>query len=185
MKEEKFKFLLKDFLFLLIGILIAFWLGKSNFLDQISVWSSGLPFYNQILSFITGFFFVSVFTAVPASVLLVHLSESYPIVLIAFWAAFGSVLGDFLIFYLIRHRVKKDTSLILGANLSKRLASIFQIKAVRWLVPVVGAFIVASPFPDEIGLTLMGFSHLPARLFVVLSFFLNFLGLLLLLLAFS
>ena len=43
---------------------------------------------------------------------------------------------------------------------------------------VMGAIIIASPFPDEVGISLMGISQLKNWQFLVISFLLNSLGIL-------
>ncbi|MEK7660290.1 MAG: hypothetical protein AAB343_03750 [Patescibacteria group bacterium] len=42
----------------------------------------------------------------------------------------------------------------------------------------MGAIIIASPFPDEVGISLMGISQLKNWQFLVISFLLNSLGIL-------
>ena len=50
-------------------------------------------------------------------------------------------------------------------------------------MPLVGAFIVASPLPDEVGLVMMGLSKVRTAWFVPTVFVLDFLGILALSLA--
>lgn len=52
-----------------------------------------------------------------------------------------------------------------------------------WLAPVLGAMVIISPFPDEVGVSLMGISKLKHWQFLVLSFMLNSLGALLVVVA--
>ena len=40
----------------------------------------------------------------------------------------------------------------------------------------MGGLIIASPFPDELGIGLLGFSKMRTRWFVLLSFTFNFIG---------
>jgi hypothetical protein len=47
----------------------------------------------------------------------------------------------------------------------------------RWIAFVLGAVIIASPLPDELGIAILGFARLGSNLFVPLSFVSNFLGL--------
>ena len=55
---------------------------------------------------------------------------------------------------------------------------ILHLKFFKWLIPFMGALVVASPLPDEIGLAMMGFSKIRTSLFIPISFLLNFLGIL-------
>jgi hypothetical protein len=43
----------------------------------------------------------------------------------------------------------------------------------------VGGLIIASPLPDELGISVWGFSKLKTAWFIPLSFFCNFVGILL------
>ncbi|KKR47070.1 MAG: hypothetical protein UT80_C0011G0001, partial [Parcubacteria group bacterium GW2011_GWC1_40_13] len=60
----------------------------------------------------------------------------------------------------------------------KRLFSIFRPKLFKWLIPFIGALIIASPLPDEAGLAMMGLSKMKTSVFIPISFALNFLGIL-------
>ena len=52
------------------------------------------------------------------------------------------------------------------------------LRIFRWLIAFLGALIIASPLPDELGLTMMGFSKIKTSLFIPISFLLNSLGIL-------
>jgi hypothetical protein len=54
--------------------------------------------------------------------------------------------------------------------------SIFKTKLFYWFVPFFGAVIIASPFPDEIGVSMLGMSKLGSRYFLLISFVFNSLG---------
>jgi hypothetical protein len=47
------------------------------------------------------------------------------------------------------------------------------------VLPVVGAVIIASPLPDELGLALLGFSRIDRRYFFAISYTMNFIGIVL------
>ena len=51
------------------------------------------------------------------------------------------------------------------------------------MAPAVGAIVVASPLPDEFGLTLLGLTKMPKKRFLALMFGLNFVGILFIALA--
>ena len=44
------------------------------------------------------------------------------------------------------------------------------------MLPVIGAIIIASPLPDELGVSLMGMSQMKASRFILLSYILNSIG---------
>jgi hypothetical protein len=45
-----------------------------------------------------------------------------------------------------------------------------------WLLPLVGAIIIASPLPDEPGVAMLGISKIRRWVFTVVVFFLNTIG---------
>ena len=58
----------------------------------------------------------------------------------------------------------------------KRFFAVFHRRMFRWVLPFVGALIIASPFPDEIGLGLMGLSRMRVRDLMIISFVMNAIG---------
>jgi len=56
--------------------------------------------------------------------------------------------------------------------------SVSRSKVWKALIPVIAGLIIASPLPDEIGVALFGASKFEPKKFVFISYFLNFLGIL-------
>ncbi len=129
-------------------------------------------------SFIAGMFFVSAFTVAPAAAVLIELFQANSLWAVAATGGLGALVGDWVMFRFLRDRVAEDLSYLLKRSGFGRLRAAFALESLRWLMPLIGALIIASPFPDEIGLALMGFSRLRTAVFVPLSFTLNFLGIL-------
>jgi len=67
----------------------------------------------------------------------------------------------------------------------QHLTKLMRHRFLRWSLPIIGAFIIASPFPDEIGVALMGLSKIKNYQFVLLSLLLDIGGVFLLVSAFS
>lgn len=131
-------------------------------------------------AFITGIFFVSIFTVAPASVILFDLARTLNPVLIATLAGAGGVLGDYVIFAFLRDKVFDELKPIFykfGGTLLKKL---FLTPYFSWLIPIFGAVIVASPLPDEAGITMLGLSKVKTWQFLVITFLLNSIGILIL-----
>ena len=61
----------------------------------------------------------------------------------------------------------------------KRIKLLLKLKLFRWLTFFAGGLIIASPFPDELGISLLGFSKMRTSWFIPLSFALNCIGILL------
>jgi len=43
---------------------------------------------------------------------------------------------------------------------------VLYLKYLSWSLPVIGAVIIASPFPDELGISLMGFSKMKTPYYI-------------------
>ena len=89
---------------------------------------------------------------------------------VAFVGGLGSVVYDMSIFTLFRQHARKRVSEFLKTTVSTRQ------RLPRWLLPVVGAVIIASPLPDELAAGFLGLSSMKVWKFLVLSFLLNALG---------
>lgn len=132
--------------------------------------------FGYVGAFIAGIFFVSVFTVAPAAVVLFFLADHLSPLLVALFAGIGAVIGDYLIFRFLRDQVfdeLKPMFLKSGGNI---LVKLFKTPYFVWLLPLVGAFIIASPFPDEVGIGLLGVSKLKSWQFILLSLLLNSVG---------
>lgn len=132
---------------------------------------------------ITGLLFVSFFTAAPAVVLLVALSDDYSPLTIAFYAALGSAIGDWIILKLFEERVGYE--LIPLARKWRIMPFIRRLKSKknRDRTVILGMLAIASPMPDEVGIGLMGLAHLPTVSLLIITFLLNAAGILVLVLA--
>jgi hypothetical protein len=89
------------------------------------------------------------------------------------------VAGDYLIFAFVRDRISQDVAYLLQGPRFKRMFYIFGRPHFRRVLPIAGALIIASPFPDELGLALLGFSRIDRRYFFAISYAMNFIGLVL------
>lgn len=173
-RYKKWKY--KNTFFLIISLLVLFYITEIALGQQIV---HSIAKLGYIGSFVAGIFFVSTFTVAPASVVLLKLAELYNPFIIALSAGFGAVIGDYLIFRFFKDTVFEEIKPIFmklgGSNLSRVISNAY----FSWIPPVLGALIIASPFPDEIGVGLMGLSKLKNWQFLIISFLLNSLGILL------
>ncbi len=162
--------------FLLVVILVLVFYFTNTEIGQQAIHSISRLGY--IGSFVAGIFFVSTFTVAPAGVVLFKLAQIYNPIFIALSAGVGAVLGDYLIFRFLKDNVFEEIKPVfmkLGGSYIQRLLS---TPYFAWFAPVLGAIIIASPFPDEIGVGLMGISKLKNWQFLTISFLLNSLGIL-------
>ena len=177
MKNKNNSFLLQDLVIIAVSILVAIILVRTDVLITLLTSTRELEFLG---SFVAGIFFTSIFTVPVATVTLGEIAQAHGLVETAALGALGSVVGDLIIFRFVRDRFSEHlTTLIKQTGAKKRLKSLFRLRLFRWLTFLMGGIIIASPLPDEIGISLLGFSKMKVSLFIPLSFTLNFIGILL------
>lgn len=127
-------------------------------------------------AFITGIFFVSTFTVALAAVVLFHLADHLNPFEVAILAGLGAVVGDYIIFRFFKDKVFQELKPLFDRLAGSRISELLQTPYFAWLLPVIGATIIASPLPDEIGVGILGIAKMKPWKFVLLSFFLNAIG---------
>jgi hypothetical protein len=112
------------------------------------------------------------------------------------FATLGAVAGNLVVLNLIKddglhHEIRHLFSVLAHRKAIKHKRPIpvkitryhqhlsSQAKIRRWhfLLSLLGALIIISPLPDEMGISLLGWSSMDKRIFAILSFFLNGIGL--------
>lgn len=168
----------RDLLIVTAAILAAIVLVESGMLDY---FLSAVQEQYMLASFITGIFFTSAFTITPAAIVLVHIASEWqhPII-IALASGLGAMLGDAALFLFVRDVFAADLEYFLKARKMGRFIYYLRIGKFRWFAPVVGALIILSPLPDELGLTLLGFTRIPLWAVLGITFVLNSIGIYLL-----
>lgn len=178
LKNYKYKGLALIF----ISILLAIFLSKYNFLNNGLFNLRHIPL---IGSFLAGIFYVSAFTAALGILMLSDLSTTLHPIEIALLAGLGGAVGDFVIFRFFKGNLMEEITPIYNRFGGKHLTRLMYHRYFRWGLPIVGAIIIASPFPDEIGIGLLGVSKIKSYQFVILSFLLDATGVFLFVSAFS
>jgi len=158
----------------LIGLGIAFLLSR---IDSFHIYILGLGSFGYIGAFLSGMFFVSTFTVATSALVLFMLAETLPPFMLAGIAGIGAVVGDLLIFRFVQQSLRKEVIEIWSRiDCKKRIQRAMFSRSTKWILPVLGAMIIASPFPDEIGISLMGLSRMQPAQFIIISYILNTLG---------
>ena len=165
--------IMRDLAIIVFGIMLAVVLTKTHIVADL-IASSGK--FKLAGAFVAGIFFTSVFTVPLSAVALLELAKTSSLLWVAFFGALGALGGDLLIFRFFKDHVVEDFEYLLRIHESKRIRSIMHLRIVRFLTPLLGAIIIASPLPDELGIMLMGLSRVKTSLFVPLSLTFNFLG---------
>lgn len=173
-RKSQNNFIMQDISIIALSILIAIILVRTDALVRILTTTQELEF---IGSFITGLFFTSVFTTAPSIVTLGEIAQVNTIAGTAFFGALGAVIGDLVIFKFVRDRFSDHLLLLIKEKGNKRrFKALLKLKFFRFSMFMLGGLIIASPFPDELGISLMGFSKMRLSLFIPVSFVFNFIG---------
>ena len=167
--------LIKDITIIALSVLTAIILVKTGVVIDLIASSKELKLLG---SFIAGIFFTSVFTAVPATVVLAEIAQINSVIWVALFGGIGAMIGDLIIFRFIKNRLFEDILYLLKKSKSEKLISIFRLRIFRWSIAFLGALVIASPLSDELGLMMLGFSKMKTSLFIPISFLFNSLGIL-------
>ena len=162
------------FLLLFITFLIAYLLFYER---------TNLKFHDFVISlgymgtFIAGMLFAYGFTAAPATAILLILAKEQNIFLAGFIGGFGALVGDLIIFNFLRYslddEIKKLSKEKIVLYINHKTPNLFK----KYLVPVIAGFIIASPLPDEIGVSLLAASRtISIKIFSIASYLLNTAG---------
>lgn len=169
--------LVRDFGIITLSILIAVILVKTDVFGKVLTSTKELEILG---SFVAGMFFTSIFTTAPAIVTLGEIANANSILLTAFFGGLGAIVGDLIIFRFVKDRLSVHLMEIIGyKGLGRRFKILLKMKYFRWFTFLIGGLIIASPFPDELGISILGFSRLRMSWFIPISFTFNFTGILL------
>lgn len=153
---------LQNLVLFAVGVAAAWLLtqtpGFREFLSNLGAWG-------HLGTFLAGTLFSSVLTVPIATTALLALGKYLPLWELSLVGGMGAMVGDLVILYFIRDG----------------LFSGLKVKPIRprhfgWLIPLVGAIIIASPLPDELGISLLGLGKIRPQVFMIISFCLNALG---------
>lgn len=169
--------LARDFIIVILSVFVAVFLIKTDVLTRILTSTKELEILG---SFIAGMFFTSVFTTAPAIATLGEIAHANSVFLTALFGGLGAVVGDLIIFRFVRDRLSEHLmEVVKHQGVGKRFKALLKMKYFRWFTFLVGGLIIASPFPDELAIGLLGFSRLRMKWFIPISFTFNFIGILL------
>ncbi len=163
----------KNTALLILSLILLFYFGRTDFIQNIIKTIGNLGYLG---AFIMGIFFVSIFTVAPSIIVLYNLADFLNPIYIALFAGTGAALGDYIIFRFLKDKVFQELNPIfnkIGGSFTKKL---FLTPYFIWLLPFLGAFIIASPLPDEAGISLMGLSKIKNWQFLSIFFLLNTIG---------
>ncbi len=168
--------IIRDLFFIALSIAMTAILVLTGAMEKIVASTSDLGIPGI---FIAGIFFTSMFTLTPAGLVLAGLAAHEPILQVAVIGAAGAVIGDLFIYLYVKDALAPDIFYIVGKTHDRRIRHFFHLRIWRWLTPLLGAIVIASPLPDELGLAMMGLSKTRSFLLIPISFTCNFIAILL------
>ena len=173
-KYRMFKY--PKFLLLIITFIAAYFIFHGRTYQPTHELIISLGYFG---TFLTGMLFAYGFTAAPATAIFLILSQHQNIYFACLIGGMGALISDLLIFKFIRvsfnDEIEKLSKEKIVMYFNNHTPSIFK----RYLLPAFAGFLIASPLPDEIGVTLMAsVSSISSRAFSILSYSLNTAGIL-------
>ncbi|MFH0869072.1 MAG: hypothetical protein V1839_02500 [archaeon] len=167
------------FLLLIVTFALAYLIFYGRNFPQFNSFLLSLGFVGI---FLAGMCFAYGFTAGPATAVFLMLAKEQNLLLAGFIGGLGALTADLIIFRFIRHSFADELAklskekLVIRAN--KHIRGLFK----KYIIPVFAGFIIASPLPDEIGVSLLAAStKISAKTFAVISYLLNTAGILVIL----
>lgn len=156
-----------NWLWLVGGVAFAGVLSASGVLEKLFV---DLHTWGYLAAPLAGLMFTSTFTVASGMLLLLTLTKSLSPLLLIILGAGGAVAGDWLIFRFVRHQVEDEIGPIFRElDKETHLHKIMHTRYFAWTLPVIGALIILSPLPDELGVSLLGISQLQRNKFLLIS----------------
>lgn len=174
MKKRWHRYHYKNLTYLVIGIIVSTLVFNNSYFHSFLLNLGRLKYLG---AFIGGMLFVSTFTVSLGGVILFNLIGNMNPIIIAIIAGIGAIIGNLGIFHMVRKKsLIEEVHHFFHYFGSDRLEHLIHSKYFSWSLPVIGALIIASPLPDELGVSLMGISHMKTWKFIILSFVLNSIG---------
>ncbi len=164
----------------ILSYIIAYLLFSSR---SFSVIHNTLILLGYLGVFIAGFFYAYGFTAAPATVMLLILAKEQNLFLAGLIGGLGALLSDLVIFLFIRNTFSDEIE-----ELSKKQSFWYNKEKTpnnfrKYLLATFAGFIIASPFPTEIGVTLMTLLRdISIKKFTIIAYFLHTAGIFIILL---
>lgn len=170
-KRWKYPYLTAVFISVLLAIILA---QNQIFKD----WLLHLGSLEYIGALLAGMLFVSSFTAAISIVVIGIMAENLNPMALGLIGGVGAVIGDYLIFKLVRSHLQGELAMLFGKDGTSYVKTLIRSRYIAWMLPIIGVFIIASPLPDEMGVSLLGISKISEAKFILISYISNAVGIL-------
>lgn len=168
--------------FLIILIFLAYYIFKNPIIHNFLSSLHGLSYLGI---FLAGMLFAFGFTA-PFAVGFFIVINPENIFLAGILGGFGALISDLIIFKFIRFSFTEEFKRLEHTKIIKKISNLIEHslghKLSAYLMYIFAGLIIASPLPDEAGVIILaGVTKIKPIIFAILSFILNSLGIMIIL----
>lgn len=160
---------------ILISVLVAIVLSQN---ETFKNWLLNLGSLEYIGALLAGMIFVSSFTAAISIVVIGIMAQNINPIALGLIGGVGAVIGDYLIFKLVRSHLQDELSMLFGKEGTSYVKTVLRSRYIAWMLPLLGVAIIASPLPDELGVSLLGIAQISEARFILISYISNAVGIL-------
>ncbi|MEK6842496.1 MAG: hypothetical protein AABX84_01660 [Nanoarchaeota archaeon] len=174
--KKLFKFRYPKLTLLALSIAAAYFLFS---LDVVREFMNSLGVAGYVGVFIAGFLFSFGFTT-PFAIGALITMQPQNIFLYSLIGGFGGMLADLVIFGMIRFSFMDEFKKFIKIKSARKISSLkptLSKKIKYYLLYVFAGIVIASPFPDEVGVSMLaGLGHIKPTSLIFISFILHTLG---------
>lgn len=131
-------------------------------------------------AFLAGMFFSTSFGGAAGALFLLDLGGVLNPYLVAVLGGLGAMLADLLIYEIVKDGLLQEIKLILTNFIPLEKREIMERMSRKrffiWGMPFLASFFIASPLPDEIGVSLFSLINFKPKYLSVITFLLNTIG---------
>jgi hypothetical protein len=160
------------FLSYICAIVLFFFLGPEFFHSLVAPLGIGGIF-------IVGMMYSYSFTLSLGALLLPAFLDQYSPAVIAIFGGLGGTFADMTMFQMVKNNLKQEMKALAKTNFMKAVSKLPLMKF-DWFRDILGAILIASPLPDEIGIAVMASAHLSENAFRLIALIANVIGIYLL-----
>ena len=133
---------------------------------------------NYLSSFALGMMYTYGFTAALATGALLVIANQQNIFITGIIAGFGALMGDLIIFKFVRKSFNEEINELKKTRIMRKARKFLKDHAtLNGAIPLIAYIIIASPLPDEIGVSMLAmYKDTSTKAFSIISFILNTIG---------
>lgn len=146
---------------------------------------TNLGVFSFLAAFLTGLLFISFFTVATGAAIFLLLAETTNPLTLILLGGLGAVLGDMVIYLFVKKNLISEIEDVYKTHGGNHLYTLFHTKYFHWLLPVFGAILLAQPFPDRLGVSIVHLAHMKLWRFILYAFLIDSLAISLVLLAYE